>query len=58
MTVYLLVQDQTLCVQGCEVGMESYVCGVYSTRQKAVKAMYEKDDDPYVDYRVIEREVM
>lgn len=58
MTVYLLIQDQTLCVQGCEVGIESYVCGVYSMRQKAVKAMYEKDDDPYVDYRMVEREVM
>ena len=58
MIVYLLIQDQTLCVQGYEVGMESYVYGVYSTRQKAVKAMYEKDDDPYVYYRVIEREVM
>ena len=58
MTVYLLIQDQTLYEQGYEVGVESDVCGVYSTRQKAVKAMYEKDDDPYVDYRVIEREVM
>lgn len=58
MRVYLLIQDQTLCVQGYEVGIESYVCGVYSTRQKAAKAMYEMNDDPCVDYRIIEREVL
>lgn len=58
MKVYLLIQDQTLCVQGYEVGIESYVLGVYSTRQKAIQAMYKQDDDPYVDYRIIEREVM
>ena len=58
MKVYLLIQDRTLCVQGYEVGTESYVCGVYSTHQKAAKAMYEMDDDPYVNYRIIEKEVI
>ena len=58
MKVYLLIQDQTLYVQGYEVGIESYVLGVYSTRQKAIQAMYKQDDDPYVDYRITEREVM
>ena len=58
MKVYLLIQDQTIYVQGYEVGVESYVCGVYSTRQKAINAMYKKDDDPYVNYRIDEREVM
>lgn len=58
MKVYLLIQDQTIYVQGYEVGIESYVCEVYSTRQKAIKAMYKKDDNPYVNYRIDEREVM
>ena len=60
MKVYLLLQEQTVCVQGYEVGVDSYVLGAYSTRQKAVKAMYEREEeeDPFVDYRVIEREVM
>ena len=58
MKVYLLLQEQTVCVQGYEVGVETYVLGVYSTRSKAIHAMYEKDDDPYVNYRIIEREVM
>ena len=60
MKVYLLLQEQTVCVQGYEVGVDSYVLGVYSTRQKAAKEMMSlnEEEDPFVDYRIIEREVM
>lgn len=58
MKVYLLMRVQPLYVQGYEVGTDSYVYGVYSTRQKAIKVMCEIDDEPYVNYHVVEREVM
>lgn len=58
MKVYLLLQEQQVCVQGYEVGIESYVIGAYSTRLKAAEVAHENDDDdPFVNYRIIEREV-
>ena len=58
MKVYLLLQEQEVCVQGYEVDIESYVLGAYSTRLKAAQVARDHDDgDPNVNYRIIEREV-
>lgn len=57
MKVYLLVERSIICVQGYEVGFEDFVLGVYSTRKKAIEAMYRYDDDAYTEYLIAEKEV-
>lgn len=60
MKVYLLIRENNIEVQGYYVGTETHILGIYGTRDKAVKAYYNEviDDDPYVDFHIVERYVM
>ena len=59
MTVYLLVKTYDITLNGYFVATETCILDVFDSRQKAIKAMYEDDDDdPNVDFHIVKREVL
>ena len=59
MTVYLLLEEREISIQGYPVGIDTHIIGVYGDKKKAIHAMMAEDDeDPFVDYKIVPREVM
>lgn len=60
MIIYLLVRIRSIFIDGYEIGCEKDILNAYSTKEKALTAKWEHDDeeDPTINYRIVEIKVI